>query len=102
MSATTRRAVLAGTAALPLFAIGRRPARAAEFSFKLANNSPVTHPQSVRQQEAAARIKQATNGAVEIALFPNNQLGSDTDMLSQLLCCRSCGPERSTSSRCPA
>src|SRR5271166_904007 len=84
MSATTRRAVLAGTAALPLFAIGRRPARAAEFSLKLANNSPVTHPQSVRQQEAAARIKQATNGAVEIQLFPNNQLGSDTDMLSQL------------------
>ena len=84
MSATSRRAMLAGAAALPLFAIGRRPARAADFSFKMANNSPVTHPQSVRQQEAAARIKQATNGAVEIALFPNNQLGSDTDMLSQL------------------
>jgi tripartite ATP-independent transporter DctP family solute receptor len=84
MSATTRRAVLAGTAALPLVAIGRRPARAADFSFKMANNSPVTHPQSVRQQEAADRIKKATDGAVEIALFPNNQLGSDTDMLSQL------------------
>jgi tripartite ATP-independent transporter DctP family solute receptor len=80
----SRRAVLAGAVALTLFAIGTRSARAADFTFKLANNSPVTHPQSVRQQEAASRIKQATNGAVEILLFPNNQLGSDTDMLSQL------------------
>jgi TRAP-type transport system periplasmic protein len=78
-----RRTLLAG-AALPLFAINTRPARAAEFSLKLANNSPVTHPQTIRQQQAIDRIKAATNGQVEIQLFPNNQLGSDTDMLSQL------------------
>lgn len=83
MSALSRRLVLAG-ATLPLFAIGTRPSQAADFSLKLANNSPVTHPQTVRQQEAAARIKKATNGAVDIQVFPNNQLGSDTDMLSQL------------------
>lgn len=78
-----RRTLLAG-AALPLFAINTRPARAAEFSLKLANNAPLTHPQTIRQQQAADRIKAATNGQVEIQLFPNNQLGSDTDMLSQL------------------
>jgi tripartite ATP-independent transporter DctP family solute receptor len=83
MSVLSRRSILAG-ATLPLFAIGARPARAADFSLKLANNSPVTHPQTVRAQEAADRIKKATNGAVEIQVFPNNQLGSDTDMLSQL------------------
>ena len=83
MTLLNRRALLAG-AALPLFAINTRPARAAEFTLKLANNSPLTHPQTIRQQEAADRIKAATNGAVEIQLFPNNQLGSDTDMLSQL------------------
>ena len=83
MIALKRRTLLAG-AALPLFAINTSRARAAEFSLKLANNSPVTHPQSVRQQQAADRIKAATNGAVEIALFPNNQLGSDTDMQTQL------------------
>ena len=75
-----RRALLAG-AALPLFAINTR---AADFSLKLANNAPVTHHQTVRQQEAIDRIKAATNGQVDIQLFPNNQLGSDTDMLSQL------------------
>ncbi len=83
MTLLDRRSLLAG-AALPLFAIGGRPARAAEFSLKLANNSPVTHPQTVRQQQAADRIRQATGGQVDIQLFPNNQLGSDTDMLSQL------------------
>jgi tripartite ATP-independent transporter DctP family solute receptor len=84
MSALPRRAVLAGTAALPLFAIRTRPANAAEFSYKMANNVPLTHPLSVRQQEAISRIKQATGGRLDIQLFPNNQLGSDTDMLSQL------------------
>ncbi len=83
MSMLKRRTLLAG-AALPLIAIGTRPARSAEFSLKLANNVPVTHPMSIRQQEAAGRIKAATNGSVDIQLFPNNQLGSDTDMLSQL------------------
>jgi tripartite ATP-independent transporter DctP family solute receptor len=78
-----RRTLIAG-AALPWFAINSRPARAAEFSLKLANNSPLSHPQTIRQQQAIDRIKAATNGAVEIQLFPNNQLGSDTDMLSQL------------------
>ena len=39
---------------------------------------------NVRGQQAADRILKATGGRVEIRLFPNNQLGSDTDMLSQL------------------
>jgi tripartite ATP-independent transporter DctP family solute receptor len=78
-----RRTLLAG-AALPVFAIRTRPARAAEFSLKMANNTPQSHPMTVRMQEAIGRIKQATGGRVEIQLFPNNQLGSDTDMLSQL------------------
>ncbi len=81
---TLNRRTLLGGAALPLFAISTRPSHAAEFSLKLANNSPLTHPQTVRQQEAANRIKAATNGQVDIQVFPNNQLGSDTDMLSQL------------------
>lgn len=83
MSRLPRRTLLAG-AALPLFAINVRPARAAEFSLKIANNVPVTHPMAIRQQEACDRIKAATNGQVEIMMFPNSQLGTDTDMLSQL------------------
>ena len=84
MSILNRRCLLAGVTALPLVAIHTRGARAADFNLKMANNSPVSHPQSIRQQEAIGRIKQATGGRVDIQLFPNNQLGSDTDMLSQL------------------
>jgi tripartite ATP-independent transporter DctP family solute receptor len=73
-----------GSAAVPLFAIHSRPARAAEFTLKYANNTPATHPLTLRMQEAADRILKATDGRVEVQVFPNNQLGSDTDMLSQL------------------
>ena len=84
MTTLSRRTLVAGAAALPLVAIRTRPAHAAEFTYKYANNLPATHPLNVRAMEAAARIKQATDGRVEINVFPNNQLGSDTDVLSQL------------------
>ncbi len=83
MTELTRRALVAG-AALPLFAIRTRPAHAAEFSYKYANNLPVTHPMNLRANEAVKRILEATSGQVDIQVFPNNQLGSDTDTLSQL------------------
>jgi tripartite ATP-independent transporter DctP family solute receptor len=35
-------------------------------------------------REAAANILKDSDGKVDIQVFPNNQLGSDTDMLSQL------------------
>ncbi len=73
-----------GTAALA--AAGIRPAfgQAAEFQLKWANNIPVTHPSTIRAKEAADKIKVETKGRVDIQVFPNNQLGGDTDMLSQV------------------
>ena len=82
---TTRRTLLlAGTAASATLAMPWIAKGAAEFQLKYANNSPTAHPLNVRAVEAMERIKQETNGRVEIQFFPNNQLGSDTDMLSQL------------------
>jgi tripartite ATP-independent transporter DctP family solute receptor len=84
----SRRAIgkgllLAGTAvAAP--AILAWPANAAEFSYKYANNSPASWPMNTRAAEAVAKIKEETNGRLDIEIFPNNQLGGDTDMLSQL------------------
>lgn len=60
------------------------PADAAEFSYKYANNSPASWPMNTRAAEAVARIKEETGGRLDISIFPNNQLGGDTDMLSQL------------------
>ena len=38
----------------------------------------------VRLQQAVQRIREESGGRVDIQIFPNNQLGGDTDMLSQL------------------
>jgi tripartite ATP-independent transporter DctP family solute receptor len=59
-------------------------AQKAEFTFKYANNLPVTHPMNVRAKEMADAIRAETRGRVEIQIFPSNQLGSDTDTLGQL------------------
>src|ERR687890_1590935 len=73
-------AIVAGTIGAPYIA----RAQQAEFSYKYANNVPPTHPMNVRAQEAAAAIKAETNGRFELQIFPSSQLGSDTDLLSQL------------------
>jgi tripartite ATP-independent transporter DctP family solute receptor len=72
------------SAALPLFGILSRPANAAEFNYKLATGQDPTHPVNIRAQEALNRIREATSGRVDIKLFPQNQLGSDTDLLAQV------------------
>ena len=83
----TRRKLIQGTAiaaaasAVPLkFAYGQ----AAEFTYKFANNVPLTHPVNVRGKAAADAIRNETNGRLDIQIFPSSQLGSDTDTLSQL------------------
>ena len=77
-----RRTVLA--AALPLAAIAARPAHAAEFTFKLATGQTLSQPINTRLEQALGRIKDATGGRLEIKFFPASQLGSDTDLLSQV------------------
>lgn len=80
----SRRSVLAATAAFPLASILSRRGEAAEITLKLATGQDPSHPVNKRAQEAIARIAEATNGRVEIRLFPANQLGSDTDLIAQL------------------
>jgi tripartite ATP-independent transporter DctP family solute receptor len=81
----SRRALLANAGAFAgtsVFSIGR--VRAAEFTYKYANNLPATHPMNIRANEAAEKIKAETGGRFELQVYPDNQLGSDTDVLSQL------------------
>jgi len=59
-------------------------AQTAPITLKWANNIPVTYPSNVRIREAVEAIRKDTNGKVDIQVFPNNQLGGDTDMLSQV------------------
>jgi tripartite ATP-independent transporter DctP family solute receptor len=81
-----RRTVIRGAAAAAALAVPMRGAFAqkAEFTYKYANNLPVAHPMNVRAKEMSDAIRTDTKGRVDIQIFPNNQLGSDTDVLSQL------------------
>jgi len=78
-----RGSLAAGTAIAAANILPAR-ARAAEFSYKYANNVSMTHPINVAATKMAQRIKEESKGRLEIQIFPNNQLGGDTDMLSQL------------------
>ena len=59
-------------------------AQAAPIKLKFGNDLPATHSVNVRLKEAIDAITADTKGQLAISLFPNNQLGSDTDMMTQL------------------
>jgi tripartite ATP-independent transporter DctP family solute receptor len=87
MSVSRRTLLKASAAATVLGGVGApfvARAQSAEFVYKYANNLPDSHPLNVRAREMSANIKTETNGRVDLQVFPNNQLGSDTDMLSQI------------------
>lgn len=68
------------TAAAPIAVRAKEP----DFKFKLGNDLPDAHPVNTRLREAIAAIDHDTEGRAVLELFPNNQLGSDNDMMSQV------------------
>ena len=59
-------------------------AQAVPLKLKFGNDLPATHSVNIRLAQAIEAIASETQGQVAISLFPNNQLGSDTDMMTQL------------------
>lgn len=88
MSTISRRDLVRGataaSASIGAFGMLTRKAGAAEFTYKFGNNLPVDHPMNNRLREAVPKILEQSQGKLEIRVFPNNQLGGDTAMLSQL------------------
>jgi TRAP-type transport system periplasmic protein len=90
MQAVSRRALLkcaVGVGAIAAGSLLKSPAvlaQAAPIKLKFGNDLPATHSVNVRLKEAIDAITADTKGQVAISLFPNNQLGSDTDMMTQL------------------
>jgi len=80
----SRRAWMAGVAGATGSLLLPRFAHAAEFTYKFANNLPLTHPVNVRAKEAMAKILEETGGRLAIEIFPNSVLGTDPDVLSQV------------------
>jgi tripartite ATP-independent transporter DctP family solute receptor len=77
-AATSASVGIAGLA--PLRAHGRPAA----IKLKFGTVQPAGHPTVEGVKQAADAIRQETGNQVDIQVYPNSQLGSDTDMLSQL------------------
>ena len=54
------------------------------FTLKWSNNLQLSHPVNVRAKELAENIRRDTDGRVDLQIFPNSQMGSDPDVLSQI------------------
>jgi tripartite ATP-independent transporter DctP family solute receptor len=81
----SRTQFVAGTAAaFASIATIKAPAKAAQFSYKFASNLSVDHPLNVQMRLCWDAVRQETNGRLDVAMFPNNQLGGDTAALTQL------------------
>jgi tripartite ATP-independent transporter DctP family solute receptor len=78
----SRRSAVAGLSAATIL---HWPAGAAEFSYKLASTITAEHPMIVRTMEAVQKIKEQTNGRLDIAVYPNSTLGQETALLSQAI-----------------
>jgi TRAP-type transport system periplasmic protein len=83
-SSITRKQFLFGAVAgTSVFAIhSARAARKSVIRFGL--DLTTDHPTTVNASAAAKKIKDATNGEVDVQIFANSQLGDDTHMLSNL------------------
>lgn len=81
---TRRRFTVGAAAAFSSIGVIRGRAKAAQFSYKYASNVDVSHPLNKRMVELWDAVKRETNDRLEVQMFPNNQLGGDTQMLAQL------------------
>ena len=60
------------------------PINAADYSLKLAHNGPEQHPFQDGAMKFKEVLEQSSNGAVEVQIFPGEQLGSEEET-SQML-----------------
>ncbi len=85
MKLSRRDFVVAGAGGVATFGILRASrARAAQMTYKIGHDQPPSHPQNLRLVEAANEIAKQTDGRLKVQVYPNNQLGGDTQVLAQL------------------
>lgn len=86
MTSIDRRLFLGGAGAAATLIASPYISRAvaAEFTFKAGTNQVASHPNNIRLKEAFDRILAESNGRLDIKLFPNSQLGGESDLLSQV------------------
>jgi TRAP-type transport system periplasmic protein len=85
--APQRRSVLkqlAGAAAATLLPGAAWAQAAGKVTMKIAISIPDSHPTTAALKAACAEILKESGGRLSIDVYPNGQLGSDTDTVSQL------------------
>ena len=81
----SRKTFLLGAAAAGVSTFAIHPARAARrYVLKFGVDLAADHPTTLHAIAAGEQIKAETNGDVTVQVFPNNQLGDDTHMLSEI------------------
>ena len=66
-------------------ALAASTAGAAEFNLKASHSAAPTEPYQIGLQYFADKVKERSNGRVEVTIYPNNQLGNEKDVLEGLL-----------------
>jgi len=59
-------------------------ARAAATTLRFAHFADENHPANIAAKQFAANVEKRTNGALKIAIFPNNQLGGPPEQAQQI------------------
>lgn len=77
-----RRLILKSAAAIPVFSIVGR-AKAAPLNLRWGMSFVNSDPIAIWAKNAAEKISEKSNGEVTVEVYPDSQLGSDSDMLSQ-------------------
>ncbi|UOM35644.1 TRAP transporter substrate-binding protein [Acuticoccus sp. I52.16.1] len=80
MRTTLLAASLAALLATPALTTG---ALAQDVTLRLAHFAAETHPGHIAAQQFADNVKERTDGAVEVELYPANELGSPPEQLEQ-------------------
>jgi TRAP-type transport system periplasmic protein len=59
-------------------------ARAAAMRMRFAHFADENHPANIAAKQFASRIEERTDGAIQIVIFPNNQLGDPPEQAQQI------------------
>ncbi|HUN98001.1 MAG TPA: TRAP transporter substrate-binding protein [Bradyrhizobium sp.] len=59
-------------------------ARAATITMRFAHFAEEGHPANIAAKQFASQVEKRTNGAIKIAIFPNNQLGGPPEQAQQI------------------
>jgi TRAP-type transport system periplasmic protein len=79
-----QRSVATGALAIPAIHSFSRSASAAPMVFKCSNSYVLAHPVNQRLKQAGDRIREESDGKIELRLFPDSALGGDPQMVAQL------------------